>query len=507
MLVTFTQILDTSVTNVALPHMRGSLSAGVEEIAWVITSYLAANAIVIPATGWLAGLLGRKRFFLISTVVFTGASFLAGIAPNLTCLVLARVLQGVGGGPMIPLSQAIMWEIFPLAQRGLAMAVWGVGVMMGPILGPTVGGWIADNWSWRWIFYVNLPIGAVGFVMASLFLFDPPYLRKPERVDWPGMVLMVAGFSTLQLFLDRGEREDWFDSRWVIGLAITAGVCLAGFLLRELTTDHPILDLGVFRDRNFAAGSCFIAIVAFGLFSSMLLVALLSQTLLGYDAWTSGMVLAPGGVGNLVSLLIAARLVTRMDQRVLVALGCILNGTALLMMTNVTLTVDYWGLTWPRFIQGFGLGFIFVPLTTLSLATIPRAKLGNATSAYNLLRNLGGSVGVAIVTTLLARGAQIHQAHLVDHVNAWSTQTAARAEAWTRHFLARGADRFTAERRAIAMLYDETVRQAHVLSYVDDFRLIAILFFIVPVLVPLMRRVHTEAADDEADIPRPAPPE
>src|SRR5215468_439587 len=273
MVVAFMQILDTSVTNVILPHLQGSMSAGLDEVSWVITSYLAANAIVIPATGWLVGLFGRKKFFLICTVLFVVSSFLSGVAPDLTTLIIARIFQGLGGGPIIPLSQAILWEIFPFRQRGLAMAVWGMGFILGPILGPTVGGYLADEWSWRWIFYINLPVGVLGFLMASAFLFDPPYLRKAGRIDWWGLGLMIAGFGCLQLVLDRGEREDWFESTLIVTLAVVAVCSLGGFLLRELTTIDPILDLGVFADRNFAIGAALSAIVGFGMFSGMLLVA------------------------------------------------------------------------------------------------------------------------------------------------------------------------------------------------------------------------------------------
>src|SRR5712691_7980230 len=252
MLVTVMQVLDVTVTNVALPHIQGSLSAGVDEVSWVLTSYLAANAVILPATGWLAGLLGRKRFFLICTVVFTAASVLCGLAPNITVLLIARMLQGIGGGPLMPLSQAIMWEIFPLRQRGMAMSFWGMGIMMAPIFGPTLGGWISDNWSWRWIFYINIPIGLVGFLVSSAVLFDPPYLRRAIRVDKAGLVLMAIGFLSLQLFLDQGERNEWFESWLIIVLAIMAVTALVAFLMRELTADEPILDLTVYGDRNFA---------------------------------------------------------------------------------------------------------------------------------------------------------------------------------------------------------------------------------------------------------------
>jgi DHA2 family multidrug resistance protein len=491
MVVAFMQILDTSVTNVVLPHLQGSLSAGLDEVSWVITSYLAANAVVIPATGWLTSLFGRKRFFLICTTMFVVSSFLSGAAPDLTTLIVARILQGLGGGPIIPLSQAVLWEIFPFHQRGLAMAVWGVGFILGPILGPTVGGYLADEWSWRWIFYINLPVGVVGFLLASACLFDPPYLRKAGRIDWWGLALMVAGFGCLQLVLDRGEREDWFDSPVIVAMTIVAVGALLGFLIRELTTRDPVLDLTVFTDRNFATGCTLIAIVGFGMFSGMLLVAVFTQKLLGYDAWTSGLVLAPGGLGNIFSLF-ASGIVTRVDQRLMLAFGCLLNAVSLYMMTSLTLGMDYWALALPRFIQGFAVGFIFVPLSTLTLATIRRDKLVNATAAYGMLRNLGGSVGIAVVTTLLSQRSQFHQVTLTSHITRWDPETHDRLGQWATYFASVGSDAFTAERQAVAMLYRETITQAQLLAYVDDFWLLALMFAIVPLFLPLMRRIRLE---------------
>jgi MFS transporter, DHA2 family, multidrug resistance protein len=489
MVVAFMQILDTSVTNVVLPHLQGSLSAGLDEVSWVITSYLAANAVVIPATGWLVGLFGRKRLFLICTVIFVASSFLSGVAPDLTTLIIARIFQGLGGGPIIPLSQAILWEIFPFHQRGLAMAVWGVGFILGPILGPTVGGYLADEWSWRWIFYINLPVGVLGFFLASACLFDPPYLRKVSRIDWWGLGLMVAGFGCLQLVLDRGEREDWFDSPAIVVLAIVAVCALAGFLIREVMATDPVLDLSVFTDRNFATGSALIAIVGFGMFSGMLLVAVFTQKLLGYDAWTSGLVLAPGGLGNIFSLF-ASGMVTRVDQRLMLAFGCLLNAVSLYMMTSLTLGMDYWALALPRFIQGFAVGFIFVPLSTLTLATIRRDKLVNATAVYGMLRNVGGSVGIAVVTTLLAQRSQFHQATLTSHITPWDPETQQRLARWASHFTGLGSDAFTADRQAVVMLYRETVAQAQLLAYADDFWLLALMFAIAPLFLPLMRRIR-----------------
>ncbi len=489
MVVAFMQILDTSVTNVILTHLQGSLSAGLDEVSWVITSYLAANAVIIPATGWLTGLFGRKRFFLICATVFVASSFVSGAAPDLTTLIVARILQGLGGGPIIPISQAILWEIFPFHQRGLAMAVWGVGFILGPILGPTVGGYLADEWSWRWIFYINLPVGIVGFFMASVFMFDSPYMRRAARIDWWGLGLMIAGFGCLQLVLDRGERQDWFESPTIVAMAIVAVGALAGFLIRELTASEPILDLTVFTDRNFATGATLSTIVGFGTFAGMLLVAVFTQKLLGYDAWTSGLVLAPGGLGNIFSLF-ASGIVTRVDQRLMLGFGCLLNAVSLYMMTSLTLGMDYWALALPRFIQGFAAGFIYVPLSTLTLATIRRDKLVNATAVYSMARNLGGSVGIAVVTTLLAQRSQLHQTTLVSHITAWDPATRERLARWATHFMTAGSDTFTAERQAVAMLYRETVAQAQLLAYADDFWLLAVMFTAVPLILPFMRRIR-----------------
>jgi DHA2 family multidrug resistance protein len=505
MLVTVMQVLDTTVTNVALPHIQGSLSAGVDEVSWVLTSYLAANAVVLPATGWLSAVLGRKRFFLVCTLAFTFSSVLCGLAPNIYALLLARMLQGFAGGPLMPISQAIMWEIFPLRQRGLAMAAWGMGIMMAPIFGPLLGGWIADNWSWRWIFYINLPIGCAGFLVSSAVLFDPPYLRKPGRIDVLGLVLMAVGFLSLQLFLDQGERNEWFASAFVTFIGLLAAVALIAFLVRELTASDPILDLDVYMDRNFAAASLIMLVVMVGFYSSMVMLALFTQKVIGYDAWTSGLVLAPGGVGNMLSLLVAGRFVNRIDQRWLLAAGCVLNAGAAYYMSTLTLTTDYWALALPRLVSGVGVGFIFVPLNTLALATIPREKMGNATALVSVVRNLGGGIGVALMTTMLARRSQWHQSSLVSHVNVWDPETAERLRMWAAHFAAQGADEFTAQKRALGLLYQEVTRQAQLLAFADDFWLLFLLFCASLFLLPLLSRVRVEptARGEARDAPPP----
>jgi len=493
MLVTVMQVLDTSITNVALPHMQGSFSASIDEMSWVITSYLAANAIVIPASGWLTAVFGRRRFYLICTVIFTASSFLSGIAPNLEFLVAMRVLQGLGGGPVVPMAQAVMWEIFPLEQRGTAMAVWGTGIMLAPILGPTVGGYIADNWSWRWIFYINLPIGTLAFFMVSAFLFDAPFHRRPRRVDVLGLILMVLGFGCLQLVFDLGERRDWFESGLILTCAVLATCMLAGFVIREMAATEPILDLSVFGDRNFGSSSLAIFMIGLTFNSSLLLFALYSQKILGYDAWTAGMAIAPGGLGTMLALLISGRLVSRMDQRVMLVGGCLVQAFSLWLMTHLTLTMDFWHVAVPRFVQGFSVGFVFVPLQALALATIPTERLSNATAAYNVVRNLGGSVGIAVSTTLLARRSQEHQAVLTGHVNVWNPVMATKLQKLTDYFAAQGADTYTAGRQALGALYRETMVQAQILSYADAFWLLILANAAVVVLIPLMRRVRSDA--------------
>jgi DHA2 family multidrug resistance protein len=506
MLVSVLQILDTSVANVALPHIQGALSAGVDEASWVLTSYIAANAIVLPATGWLTARLGRRRFFLLCTVLFTVSSFLSGLAPSIEFLIAMRILQGIGGGPIIPIAQAVLWEIFPAHKRGMAMAIWGLGIVLAPTFGPTVGGWIADNWSWRWIFYINLPFGVVGFLLASALLFDSPHARAPARIDVLGLILMVVGFGSLQLVLDRGEREDWFDSPVIVALALAAVVGVAAFVLRELTAREPMLDLGILANRNFSLGSVVMSMAGFGFYASMLLLALYTQHLMGYDAWTSGLVLAPSGIGQALTLLLVGHLVARVDQRLLLCFGVLMNGLATFLMSQVTLDTDFWSLAWPRLLQGIGMGFIFVPLQTLTLAGVAVPQLPNATALFNVVRNVGGSAGVAISTTLLSRRAQVHQAALVSHVNPWDAETAERLGRWTDHFLTHGADAATAARQATAMLYRETQAQAQVLAFMDDFRLVALIYACLVVLILFMRRVRIAPPRGARGAPEPAVP-
>jgi DHA2 family multidrug resistance protein len=504
MLVATMQILDTSVTNVALPHMQGSLSASLDEITWVLTSFIAANAVILPATGWLVARLGRRTFFMVATATFMASSLLSGAAPSLELLVGARILQGLGGGPLIPLAQAILLEVFPPRQRGTAMAIWGLGIMVAPIIGPTVGGWITENYSWRWIFYINLPFGAVALALGSAFLTDA---TRPEaegtasrfRFDGLGLALLVAGIGSLQVALDQGERLDWFESSAIRTLMIVAAVALTAFVMWELRVAHPLVNLRVLSNRTFALGTFLISVIGFGLYSSFLLLTFYTEHLLRYDALTAGWVLAPGGVGSLISLAIGGRLVDRVDPRWLVSLGTAIIAYSLYLMGTLTLGADFSAVFWPRLVQGFGMGLVFVPLTTMTLTSVSQSELPTASGLFNVVRNVGGSVGIAVTTTWLSRQTRVHLSTLIAHVTPWSAATADRLARLQDVYLGAGVDADTARRQALRHLYDEIERHASMKAFGDDFLRLAALFAAVVPLIWLMRR--------PSDSPRPQPVE
>ncbi|MBW1953209.1 MAG: DHA2 family efflux MFS transporter permease subunit [Deltaproteobacteria bacterium] len=493
---TFMEIVDTTVVNVALPHMAGSLSASVDEATWVLTSYLVSNAIVLPITGWLAALFGRKRFLLLCLALFTGTSVMCGAAPNLGFLILFRIFQGIGGGALQPISQAILLETFPPRERGMAMALWGIGVVIAPIVGPVLGGWITDNYSWRWVFYINLPIGIFSLIMTFLFIFDPPYIRtqRAGRIDYFGLGLLCVGLGALQIVLDKGEREDWFSSAFIVRLSITAIVALAVLIYWELKTREPVVDLRLFKEKTYALGVTIMFFFGFALYGSIVLLPLYLQTLMGYDATLAGMALAPGGLGSLLIMPVVGRLTTMVDNRILIGLGLVINGVAMYMMSNYNLQLDFWHAMLPRFIQGFGLGMTFVSLTTVTMSKISQERMGNATGMFNLLRNLGGSFGIATVVTLLSRRSQFHQSRLVEHINPTSInfqQWAARVQEWFG--TSGGVETGLLDRQWLAALYQEVLRQANMLAFCDDYWLLTIIFALLIPLVLLMRRQDPRA--------------
>ena len=486
---TFMEVLDTTVVNVALPHVAGSLSVSPDEATWALTSYLVANAVVLPMTGWLAGLIGRKRLLMLSVGGFTLSSLLCGLAPNLGFLIAFRIMQGATGGGLQPLSQAIMLEVFPPKDRGKAMAFWGVGIVVAPMLGPVLGGWLTDNWSWRWVFYINLPIGLAALLMTQLFVFDPPYIkRRGERIDYWGLGLLVLGIGALQIMLDKGQQEDWFASRFIIVLAVLAVVGLIGLVVRELRAEHPIIDLRIFKIGTFAAGVGFVALLGFVLYGSTVLVPLLLQTLLGYPALDSGLATLPRGLASFFTLPIIGMLIGRVDPRRLLTIGLLLTTYSLWMLSHINLDAGFPQFVVALFLQGMSLSMTFTPLTTITTAPIPKERMGNATSIYNLMRNIGSSFGVAAVTTMLARRGQHHLHQLAGHVNAYAPAAQERLAGVAAALQARGADAATAAAQARAVVYGGMQRQASMLSYNDAFLILAALYLCLLPLVFLMRR-------------------
>ncbi|WP_298270946.1 DHA2 family efflux MFS transporter permease subunit [Geobacter sp.] len=489
MLPTIMEIVDTSVANVALPHMQGSLNAGTDEITWVLTSYLVSNAVVLPMTGWFSRIFGRKRFLITCITLFTAASFLCGAAPNLATLILFRVIQGAAGGALIPSSQAILLETFPPHERGMANAIFGIGAMFGPIIGPALGGWITDNLNWRWIFYINIPIGIIAVIMATYFIFDPPYLRRARAaIDWWGLALLTVGLGALQIVLDKGQQDDWFNSSFIVACSVLSAVTLLALVYVELKHEHPIINLRLFKDLSFSAGNFVMFMIGFCLYSSIMLIPLFLQTLMGYDATLAGMVLAPGGLATLITMPFVGVIISKYDGRKVVLAGLLIGAASMFLMQRFTLEASYWDFVWPRVILGVGLAMLFVPLTTVTLASIPREEMGNATGMFNLLRNIGGSVGIAVAATLLARYAQFYQNVLVGNVSAFDPLARERIGVMKQAMIMRGVDGATAETKTLAALYGIVRRQAGMLAYNHIFWIVGLTFLGVIPLLLLLRR-------------------
>jgi DHA2 family multidrug resistance protein len=493
MLPTLIEIVDTSVVNVSLDHIRGSLSAGIDESTWTVTSYLVSNAIIIPMTGWLSRLFGRKRYLIFSIILFTVSSFLCGSAWSLKSLVFFRVLQGIGGGALQPISQSILLETFPPKQHGIAMAVFGVGIMFGPIIGPLVGGWITDNWSWHWIFYINIPIGIISVFMTLVFISDPPYLQRARmKIDYWGLMLLAVGLGCLQIVLDKGQQDNWFESSFILTLSIVSAVSIILFIIVELFyAEHPVVDLRTFKNISFTTGSTVMFIGFFNLFASIVLLPIYLQTLMGYTSFLSGFVLGPGGMATLISLPIAGRLVTKVNPKALLSCGIVINAYATYLMSNFTLNADFATVIWPRVVLGIGMGFFFIPLTTLTMSGIKKEDMGNASGIYNLLRNLGGSFGVAFVTTILARRTQYHQAHLIEHLTPYDFSYQSALNQGVQTFQQKGVPAVQAQQGSLSNIYNQMLRQASMMSFNDAFHLVCLIMILIVPLVFLMRQGKT----------------
>src|SRR5258708_2984930 len=495
-LAAFMEVLDISIANVALQHIAGSLAASLDEATWVLTSYLVANAIVLPMSGWLAGAIGRRRYFLGCIAGFSVTSLLCGLAPSLPLLIVARALQGITGGGLQPNSQAILADAFPPNKRGQAFAIYGISVVFAPAIGPTLGGWITDNFSWRWVFLLNVPVGALLSLLAARGIVDPPEPRaalktgfkQGLRFDTIGFAFLVIGMCALQVVLDKGQEDDWWSSAFITDLAVVAAVALTAFVIWELRRPDPIVDLRLLANRNFAFGNILMFMVGFVLLSSTVLLPLYAQAVLGYTATEAGKVISPGGFAVMLMMPFVGLLVTRVDARWLIAFGLIATSLALFNMMRFDTNVDYATLAWARIYQSVGLGFLFIPVNTIAFLGLPAAKNNDASALINMMRNLGGSFGIAIATTVLARRQQHHHNVLIGNVTAYSSAYDTTIQAMQQAIGRNAANAADALHQAQAQLYAMVQRQALALSYIDAFWLLAVIFAAMLPLVLLLRK-------------------
>ena len=479
LIATFMGVLDTSIANVSLPHIAGNLSVSNSEATWVLTSYLVSSSIILAASSWLSSYIGRKRFLSLSVLLFIISSALCGMAQNLTQLIIARVLQGMGGGGLQPASQAILLESFPKEKRGQAMAMFGMGIIVAPIIGPILGGWITENFSWRWIFYINVPIGFVGLFMQELFVEDPPYLEKSKGkdIDYIGLIVMAVSLGIFQIIMDKGQEEDWFNSLWISWGTFLVTFMFAFLALWELKEKNPFLNIRILKDRNFLFGTMIITIQGIILYATTAILPIFMQTLLGYDAFKSGLSMVPRGIGSMFSMIIVGKLVGRISNKILLIFGflMILVSTYLLSMLNLDISQST--LILPLFVNGFGMGFVFVPLTVITMSTLKHNEINQATGLFSLLRNIGGSVGISIIFTLQYRYMQLHQTTLVSNINQFNPAYSQ----WL--YKASHSPLFFLKNKLAAFAYLSVSKQAVLMSFLDCFRLVAILAFIAILLV------------------------
>ena len=491
-LATFMEVLDTSIANVALPHIAGGLSAGQDESTWILTSYLVSNAIVLPLSGWLSSIMGRKNFYMSCVALFTISSFLCGLAPNLATLIICRVLQGAGGGGLQPSEQAILADTFPPAKRGMAFAVYGVAVVTAPAIGPTLGGWITDNFTWRWIFFINIPVGIISILLTTRLIQDPPYFKrrklKETSIDYIGLSFVALGLGTLQVVLDKGQRDDWFASHFILALTIIATTSLIFVIYWEWKNKDPIIDLHLFRDRTFGISNLLMFMLGFALLGSTLLLPLFMQTLLGYTAEKSGLALMPGGFTIMLLLPLVGFLLSRYSPRWLLVFGLVMLSVSLFHMTSFDLQIDFHTAAMARVLQAAGMAFLFVPINTAAYAYLPRDKNNAASGLMNLARNIGGSVGISLVTTMLDRRTQVHMNDLSGHLSASNPAFQSALKGATQAMQAHGASAAYAAQQAYALIENTVQRQATMLAYIDDFRLLGWAILAMIPMVFLMKK-------------------
>lgn len=484
MLATFIFVLDSTIANVALPHMAGSFSSSNEEALWILTSYMIASGIILPSVGWFSGVFGRKKFFIGCIILFTIASFLCGLANSLNMMILARILQGLGGGAILPIAQSILLENFPMEKRRMAMSVFGVGIIIAPIIGPVLGGWITDNYSWHWIFYINVPLGFLAAFLAKLFIEDPPFARKKEgqKIDFLGFTFLIIWLVCLQITLDNGQKNDWFNSTWISWMFTVSMISMIAFTISQLKNNKSIIDLKVFRDKNFAFGTVLLVLTMAVLYSSIAIMPIFLQNLLRYSAFLSGYSMMPRGIGSVIAIMITGIFAKKIDDRLLIAIGLALLGTSSLMFGGSNLQISMINILIPNFIFGLGMGFCMIALSTISVVTLKSEQMTNAAGIQSLLKNIGGAVGMSIVATMLSRFAQMHQSSMVGYLNPLNPVFQYKVNAMTAAF-SKYSHVSLASTKANYLMYVELLKQSNLWAFMDAFRIFGLVcFMIIPLL-------------------------
>ena len=487
----FMEVIDTSIASVCIPYMAGSLSASNDEATWVLTFYLLSNAVVLPASAWFALRFGRKRFLVASIIIFTIASFFCGAANSLLAILIARLVQGAGGGALQPLSQAILTESFPPEKRGLAMGMFGLGVVVAPIMGPTLGGWLTDQYSWRWAFYINIPVGILATFLILRYVKDPPYIRdaNPGKLDSIGFGLLAIALGCMQIILDRGQQDDWFGAMWIRYAFVAMIVCGVGFVYSQVTREHTLVDLSVFKNRNFAVGCFLIFMFGSAVYSAVTLLPLFYQSMMDYSAGWAGLAVAPRGLGSIIAMPLVGIMVSRIDSRILVSSGFAVFGVCSFIWATLTLTMGPWSMTVPIVVSGFALGLVFVPLSVTTLGDLPPQAVGNGSGLYNLMRNIGGSVGISVVDTILVRHEQLHRTELSQHLSPTSPTVQQRISGLTQTF-SHFSNPATAQTQAVAAVGQTLTQQAQYWSYVDDLRYMGAVCLCCVPLVWMLKKVQ-----------------
>ncbi len=491
-MATFMEVLDTSIANVALPHIAGNLSAGQDESTWVLTSYLVSNAVILPMSGWLGTVFGRKRFYMVCVALFGISSFLCGLAPSLGWLVFFRVLQGIGGGGLAPSEQAILADTFPPRQRGMAFALYGFAVVLAPAIGPTLGGYITDNFNWRWIFFINIPVALVSLFLTHRLVEDPPWLKRVKEkkwnVDFVGLGLIALGLGSLQVVLDKGQREDWFGSQFIVIFSVLAGIGILGTIIWEYFQPDPIVDIKLFANRTFAISCGMMFMLGLALFGSTVLIPQLLQSLLGYTAAQAGMVLSPGGVVVLICMPVVGIMVSKLDARYLIAFGFATTALALYHMTSLDLQISFGEAIKYRAYQAIGLAFLFVPINTMSYVGVPREKNNAVSGMTNLFRNVGGSVGISLVETMLSRRSQFHENRLSANFSTYSEQFRSAVQGLSQAFIGRGTSAADSTQQAYGQMYRLLGQQASALAYIDTIWIFAGVCLVMVPIAFLMKK-------------------